>query len=110
MATEALGQKFKRNLSQYQHSDGDVEIGPFMVEVKNVARLSVKAWWQQAVAQAKARGLVPALAYKVERKGWRVVTPIPEAWASGNCWRELIEYTDTTYPEGFWLKVREGFS
>lgn len=107
MATEALGEKFQRNLRQYQESDGDVEIGPFLVEIKHHAKVSEKAWWQQAVSQARAKGKAPALAYKVARHGWRVVVPLPEAWNLGHAWREGMDYTRTLRPAGFWLIVRE---
>jgi hypothetical protein len=107
MATEALGETFRRNLRQYQESDGDVPIGPFLVEVKNCARISERDWWKQAVAQAKARQAIPALAYKIARHGWRVVLPLPEAWRTELQWREELAYTMTLRPDGFWLLARE---
>ena len=106
-ATEALGEKFQRKLGQARDGGGDVDVGPYLVEVKNCFRIAEKAWWRQAVASAKEAGKIPALAYKVARKGWVVVTPIPEAWATGNCWREEIQYADRCDIGGFWLKVRE---
>ena len=107
MATEALGEKYQRNLRQYQESDGDVQIGRFLVEVKNHARVAEKEWWRQTVAQAATRGAAPALAYKVPRHGWRVVVPLPEALASIHPWRTELDYTMTLRPAGFWLIVRE---
>jgi hypothetical protein len=107
MASEALGGKFQRNLRQYQESDGDVEIGRFLVEVKHHARIAEREWWRQAVAQADARDCIPALAYKVTRQGWRIIVPLPEAWSSEQQWRGELDYTMTLRPAGFWLIARE---
>jgi hypothetical protein len=108
LATEALGVKFQRKLGQARDGGGDIDIGPFLVEVKNHARINERDWWRQACASAKTAGKTPALAYKLARQGWRVLVPLPEAWATGNCWREELGYTMTLRPEGFWLRVREG--
>jgi hypothetical protein len=108
LATEALGESFKRKLGQARDGGGDVDIGAYLVEVKNHARINERDWWRQAVTNAKAAGKVPALAYKLARQGWRVIVPLPEAWVTGNCWREELAYTMTLRPEGFWLRVREG--
>jgi hypothetical protein len=108
LATEALGDTFKRKLGQARDGGGDVDIGPYLVEVKNHARLNEREWWKQAVASAKAAGKVPALAYKLARRGWVVAVPHPAAWATGNCWREEWQYAVRMAPAAFWLTVREG--
>jgi hypothetical protein len=107
LASEALGDTFKRKLGQARDGGGDVDIGRFLVEVKAHAKLSERTWWKQAVASAKAAGKVPALAYKLARKGWVVAVPHPAAWATGACWREEWRFTQRMDPEGFWLTVRE---
>lgn len=107
LATEALGETFKRKLGQARDGGGDVDIGRFLVEVKAHAKLSERTWWKQAVASAKAAGKVPALAYKLARKGWVVAVPHPAAWATGACWREEWAYAIRMEPQAFWLTVRE---
>lgn len=111
LASEALGGSFSRNLKQYQQSqEGDIAqpLGPYLVEVKNCAVLKEKEWWQQACVAAQKAGLLPALAIKLSRKGWRVVVPLPEAWNTGQQWGKDVRYTQTLFLEGFWLRVREG--
>lgn len=111
LATEALGGSFTRNLVQYQQSQcGDIAqpVGPYLVECKNCAVLREKEWWQQACVAAQKAGLLPALAIKLNRKGWRVMVPMAEAWATGQQWSRDVRYTETLYLEGFWLRVREG--
>ena len=103
---EELGIEVQRNLKQFQQSqEGDLTpLGPYLIEVKNCARLNLKAWWVQAVVQAKKAGLVPVLAYKVARKGWRFVVPYPTL---GGEWRYDFEYTMDIGPACFALVVRE---
>ena len=111
LASEALGDRFSRNLKQYQQSqEGDIAqpLGPYLVEVKNCAVLKEKEWWQQACVAAQKVGLLPALAIKLSRKGWRVMVPLDEAWQTGQQWAKDVRYTQTLYLEGFWLRVREG--
>src|SRR5690606_29176983 len=68
---------------QYQKAQhGDVEqlIGPYLLEIKNQARLSIGAWWDQARAAAVARGgCLPCVAYRLPNRGlydrWRFVVP-----------------------------------
>lgn len=111
LATEALGGEFSRNLKQYQKSqEGDIAqpVGPYLVECKSCAVLREKEWWQQACVAAQRAGLLPALAIKLSRKGWRVMVPMEEAWQTGQQWSRDVRYTQTLYLEGFWLRVREG--
>jgi Holliday junction resolvase len=111
LAAEALGGKFNRNLQQWAEAQlGDIAqpVGPYLVECKSCAVLREKEWWQQACVSAQKAGLLPALAIKLNRKGWRVVVPMQEAWATGQQWGKDVRYTETLYLEGFWLRVREG--
>lgn len=110
MLADNLGGEYNRLLKQYQQSQlADIEqlVGPYSIEVKNCATLNLKTWWKQALEAADKRGAVPCLAYKITRAGWRFVVPMPEAWASGHQWGRDLQYTQTLYPEGFFLRVRE---
>ena len=111
MLKDNLGGEFNRQLKQYQQAQhGDIEqlVGPYLLEVKNCASITnIKAWWQQAVTAAAKVGAVPCLVYKVPRKGWRFVVPLAAAWAGGHQWKRELQYTQTMYPDGFFLMVRE---
>lgn len=105
-----LGGEYSRNLKQYQQSqEGDVAqlVGPYLVECKAHNTLSLRPWWQQAVTAAAKVGAIPCVAYKVTRKGWRFLVPIPQAWDSGQQWGREIAYTMDLAPDGFYLLVRE---
>lgn len=108
LLTENLGERFVRNLDQTREGGGDIVCGRYLIEVKRVQRASLPAWWKQAVASAKAAKKIPALWYRADRKPWRVVVPIPEAWATEQCWREGLEWAAEISPNGFYLLAREG--
>lgn len=103
---DELGVEVSRNLKQYQRSqEGDLTpLGPFLLEVKYHARLNVRDWWKQAVVSAKACGLIPVVAYKVARKGFRFV--LPHTSAQGE-WSHDYEYTVDVGPACFAMIVRE---
>ena len=107
-----LGGDYCRNLKQYQQAqEGDIQqlVGPYLIECKAHATLSLKPWWGQIVQASSAHREhpVPCLAYKVPRKGWRFRVPIPQAWASGHQWGKELQYTMDLAPDGFFLLVRE---
>lgn len=110
MLRDNIGGEYCRNLKQYQQSqEGDIQqlVGPYCLESKNHATLNLKAWWKQTLEAADKRNALPCLAYKITRAGWRFVVPLPEAWNSGHQWARDLQYTQTLYPEGFYLLVRE---
>lgn len=108
LLADNLGGTFNRNykqVAQAQHGDIEQLVGPYLVEVKNCKDITLKPWWAQAVIAAEVAGAVPCLAYKIARVGWRFVVPIREAW--GTEWGKSLQYTQTMYPDGFFLLVRE---
>jgi hypothetical protein len=110
MLADNLGGTYSRLLKQYQQSqESDIEqlVGPYSLEIKNCAATSLKPWWQQTVAAATKRGAIPCLVYKIPRKGWLFKVPMREAWASGQAWGRELQFTQTLYPEGFYLHIRE---
>lgn len=111
-----LGGEWSRNLKQYQQAQhGDLEQlvgGRYLVEVKNHKRLNIQAWWKQICAAARSAGdekreVVPLLAIKIERQGWRFVLPSNEAQQVHTAWAWDLRYTQTLYIEGLALHVRE---
>lgn len=110
LLADNLGGKYNRLLKQYQQcqlSDIEQLVGPYSLEVKNCATPNLKSWWQQTLVAAEKRDAVPCLAYKVPRRGWRFVVPLASAWASGHQWGRDLAYTQTLFPDGFFLLVRE---
>lgn len=110
MLSDNLGGQFSRLLKQYQAAqEADIEqlAGPYSIEAKNYSTPNPKGWWKQALTSAEKRGAIPCLAYKVPRRGWRFVVPIPDAWSSGHQWAKDYAYTMTLEPDGFYFLVRE---
>jgi hypothetical protein len=104
-----LGIKFARNLKQYQEQQhGDIEppCGPYLLEIKNCVSITLPPWWRQACAAADKRKLLPCLVFK-ERSKWRFMVPSREAIATGQQWRNDLDFTDTQFLRGFCLRVRE---
>lgn len=112
MLRDNLGGDYSRNLVQYQQAQqGDIAqlVGPYLVECKAHNTLSLRPWWQQAVTAAAKHpdSPQPCVAYKVARKGWRFLVPIPQAWDSGQQWGKEIQYAMDLAPDGFFFMVRE---
>ena len=104
-----LGLETCRRLKQYAVA-GEPDLDPvagFAIECKAHAKLSVPAWWKQAVVQAKKADLEPLGFYRVLRKGWRAVLPNPVSWATGAAWGYDLEFTREVSPAALALIVRE---
>lgn len=114
---EYLGVQATRNLKQFQQSQqGDIEelIGPYLLEVKNQARITLGPWWEQARGAAALRTAVPCVAYRLPNRQlydrWRFVVPLNEAWIAGQDWRDAYRYTADVGLDAFALLVREHIS
>ena len=84
--------EFSRNLKQYGAAqEGDTDpIAGFLPECKNCkARTpsALRGYWKQACEQAKKRGLIPLLVYKIPRHGWRAVMPADDFRMAPEPWR-----------------------
>ncbi|MCZ8113833.1 hypothetical protein [Silanimonas sp.] len=103
---DELGIDVSRQLKQFQEAQHFdlTPVGPFGIEAKYHARINVKDWWKQAVVSAKASSLIPVVAYKVARKGWRFV--LPHTSAQGD-WSHDYEFTVDVGPACFAMIVRE---
>ena len=73
-------EQVKRNLEQTRNGGHDlVGLGKWAVEVKRYAEAGeadIARWWEQASSQAELVGKVPALAYRLDRRSWRVRIPM----------------------------------
>ena len=66
----------KRNLDQTRDGGHDViGIDGWTIEIKRAAKPNLTAWWNQAVEQAIGNG-EPVLAYRIDRRPWRVILSI----------------------------------
>jgi Holliday junction resolvase len=103
---DELGIDVSRQLKQFQEAQHFdlTPVGPFGIEAKYHARINVKDWWKQAVVSAKASSLIPVVAYKVARKGWRFV--LPHTSAQGD-WSHDYEFTVDVGPACFAMIARE---
>jgi hypothetical protein len=112
---DEFGIEFGRNLKQsYCAQEGDTDpLAGFLPECKNCAARTpgaLRKYYQQAVEQAKKRGLIPLLVYKIPRNGFRAVMPDPIAWATGEAWRYDYEFSKEVSPACLGLIVRERLS
>lgn len=103
---------FARNLKQYGAAqEGDTDpIAGFLPECKAhkaVTRGALKKWYAQAVEQAKKKGLIPLLVYKIPQQGWRAAYPDPLAWETGAEWRYQYEFAKHVEPPLLGLVIRE---
>ncbi len=86
-----IGVRLARNLEQSRRGGHDLTLPPdtpgpvaetlarLAVECKRYATTppgSLSAWWSQACAQAERAGLWPVLAYRGDRRPWRIRLPL----------------------------------
>lgn len=72
---ERLCLDLRRNLQQTREGGADcLDVAGFMIEIKRQEKLSIGAWWAQAIRQATDS--TPALAYRQSRHPWRIIVPI----------------------------------
>lgn len=110
---EYLGVEATRNLKQFQQAQhGDIEqlIGPYLLEVKNQARLCLSAWWAQASAAVATRGgCLPCVAYRLPNRAlhdrWRFL--VPDERNPRHEWELDYRYTADLGLEAFAVRVRE---
>lgn len=106
---DELGEDVARNLDQVRDGGADLlGVGPFAVEVKRAERLELATWWVQACQQAQMTTMVPALAYRQNRRPWAFVVPLP--WLMDRCrWDDWTECDATAVLDlrGFCEVARE---
>lgn len=93
-----VGLELARNLLQTREggAGGDVTgCGLWAIEVKRAAEPRIPDWWQQAVDQATG-GAWPALAYRLDRRQWRVVVQLRAVAVGNKTWDGCVD-ADLTY-------------
>lgn len=84
--SELLGISASRRVRQHEGDSDILGVPGWCIEVKRcekAAPADIRRWWEQAVAQHLRCGepdvLFPALFYRQNRMGWRVVWPLSAA-------------------------------
>ncbi|MCT5734048.1 hypothetical protein LZM47_29585 [Pseudomonas aeruginosa] len=106
---EHLGIKVERNLEQSRSGGHDLSgLDGWALEIKARAnvpgRKELLGMWTQTLDQAQRAKLKPALAVKVNRRGWTVyvdLADLSDAWVPCKSWAAIE-------PEDFFQLVREG--
>ena len=73
-----LGEEFdiKRALGQARDSGADIlSIPGLVIEVKRQETLNLNGWWWQVCRAADAKGDVPVLMYRQNKRKWRFCIP-----------------------------------
>jgi len=62
-----------RNIDQVRDGGADImTLRPFAIEVKRVEQLTIPQWRQQAIQQTTKKNPIPVLAFRQNRKRWRI--------------------------------------
>ena len=75
---DLTGEELHRNLGQARDSGGDVDWGPFLLEVKYQQTYSLPHWQRQVTEAAAERGLVPAVVYRRPHERFWISLPFHE--------------------------------
>ena len=104
---DLLGLDASRRVRQHDGDSDVLGVPGWAIEVKNCADLRLAEWWRQACQQATGQD-VPALWYKLPRKGWRVLWPLScmLTMQRADGWMDIAYAADTT-PEAWAAVVRE---
>ena len=59
-----------------QANGGDIiSVTGLSIEVKRQETLNIKTWWRQTQIQADHTGGIPVLAYRQNRRAWKIILP-----------------------------------
>lgn len=108
LLTDRLGCLVTRNLQQARAGGHDLLLPGWSLEVKRAARPRLADWWLQTVTQAETARLKPALAYRLDRRPWRVVVALADLLPTAGGQSALL--TAELCLDGFALLVRETLS
>lgn len=77
LLSAALGTQIARNLTQVRDGGTDIlDVEGWAIEVRRRERLALNAWWREVCARRYAEPRHPALAYRRNRRPWRVMVPL----------------------------------
>ncbi len=106
LLAERLGIAVSRNLQQTRDGGYDLLLTGWSLEVKRaVARSRLADWWRQTVQQAEQAKRKPALAYRLDRRPWRVIVALADVMPTAG--GQSPDLTAELCIDGFALLVRE---
>lgn len=76
--TRVTGEPSKRKLGQAREGGGDVDWGPFLLEVKARSTVAMPAWQQQVCAAVEGTGQVPAVVWRRNGEKFWIAVPFEE--------------------------------
>ena len=76
--TRLTGEVSKRKLGQAREGGGDVDWGPFLLEVKARQTVSMPAWQEQVRTAANVTGQVPAVVWRRKGEEFWIAVPFEE--------------------------------
>ena len=76
--TRITGEPSKRKLGQAREGGGDVDWGPFLLEVKARQTVAMPAWQEQVRIAAKDTGQVPAVVWRRKGEEFWIAVPFEE--------------------------------
>lgn len=76
--TRLTGEVSKRKLGQAREGGGDVDWGPFLLEVKARQTVSMPAWQEQVRIAANESGQVPAVVWRRKGEEFWIAVPFEE--------------------------------
>lgn len=72
------GEETKRKLGQAREGGGDVDWGPFLLEVKNHVNVKMPEWQAQVLAAVEGTGQVPTVVWKKKGGQWWAALPFED--------------------------------
>ena len=105
---DRLGLDIIRNQNQTAIGGHDLDgIPGVAIEVKRCAKLTLPAWWRQAVRQAEKSKQVPVLAYRIDRGQWKFVMALRDIHGAYFGQERSLEMTGEFGVESFCCMMRE---
>ena len=78
LLTEELGVVVKRKLEASREGGDDMEVGPFSIECKRVAKSGVKVLQWMKQAEGNANGKTPTVIFREDGGEWKVVMKLAD--------------------------------
>lgn len=76
--TQLTGEESKRKLGQAREGGGDVDWGPFLLEVKGRSTVAMPAWQKQVCEAVEGTGQVPAVVWRRNGEKFWIALPFEE--------------------------------
>jgi hypothetical protein len=102
--------EIKRTLDQSREGGCDIHLGCFGIEVKFQEKEFQSRWWGQACTAADKSKLIPVVAYRRSRRGWRFRFPPDAIYGHDRNWQRELDFAVESGVEGFAFVAREALA